>query len=224
MIDKTTIVNAVMAMAGLQEQYRQIVEKKFDAFVAYLWTAQMFKFTMGSSTQATTIGTRTYTLTGEDSDLDTIHNIRYGTYRIPIPQYSIEKFEQARAGTSDDIGEPSAYCVRSVTFSGGKVFPKIELLGDPQSEVYIYYDYWKKVPSNAVSKLPDSFEILLIHHMEYLYEKDPVRRQTAIMEAEKVLFDLYKRYADMSSQRLELMEDKMEDIAKIWHLRAGFGH
>jgi hypothetical protein len=224
MIDEKTIVDAVLLSSGLNENYRKIVTVRLQGFVKALLTNQFWVFMRGSSTTTTTTDERTYTLRGADNDLDTLANVRYGTYRKLLTFESVEKFDQDRAGTSDDLSEPDSYCIRSVENAGGNIFPKIELSGKPTDDsTTIYYDYWKKVPPNIFSALPDAFQEYIINYMEYLYLADPTQKQIRKSESAKMFFDLYKRYADMSSQTPEHIKLPTEEIQRILYVNSMYG-
>jgi len=217
MIEKKAIVDAVLAMAGLQENFRKIIESTLLAYVDFVLTDQKWKFMLGSDTDSTTAGTTTYTLTGASNDLDTIHSIRYGTFKIPLKQLSVEKFDQMLAGASANIGEPCAYAITSISVVGGKVYPVIEFLGSPTSVQTIYIRYWKQPMSDPLGHLPDAFGLLFLLQMQYLYDTNAVRKETWRKEAEKAFFDLYSRYGHMSSEQPETVDETLEDLVKIWH-------
>lgn len=219
MIDEKMIVDSVLAMSHMGEAYRKIVTARLRAFVKSVLTDQFWVFMRGDSTQTTTVDERTYTLRGAATDLDALGHVRYGTYRKPLTFKSVEKFDQDRAGSSADLGEPDSFCIRSVERVGGYIYPKIELSGNPtDSATTIYYDYWKRPEANLLASLPEAFEELIVNHMEYLYLIDPVQKQTRLEQGPKIFFNLYKRYADMSSQTPQRITLPTEEIARIQYV------
>jgi len=222
MIDSKKIVNSILTMAGLKEQYREIVESQLNAFARYLLSEMKWKFMLASTTDTTVVGTRTYTLTGANNDLAAIHSIRYGTWRVPLQQYDVELFDQERAGSSSDVGEPYGYAITATDIIAAHIFPIIEFLGSPTSVETIYIRYWKEVPSDPFKALPDPFEYFLNLHLAFLWDNDPMRKQGWAEEEERVLFNLHTRYAYMSSQRPELIKETLQDMVRICHVNQSY--
>lgn len=225
MINSKVIIDSIMALPGMTEQMREVVKMRLESFVMSMIGSQIWKFMIGSSTTTTTSGTRTYTLTGADNDLDTIMNIRYGTYRKPLKLMEINRFDQDRAGTSTDVGEPYSYCIRSTSNQGGAIYPVIELSGSPSdSSTTIYYDYWKKPGSNPIAKLPDDFQEYILNHMEYLYLNDAIKQNIRMTEENQLFFNLWRKYSVMSSESPEAITESMEDKYRICYGNMLYGH
>ncbi len=207
---KENLVQLVLK-TGVKEGLRPIIEAQIDAIAFELWMFP-FCFTTGSY-QVTIDGSAyTYTLKGENNELDIIKGeMRVGASYYPLKFKSVAEFDTLNTGIISK-SEITMYCIRA---TDGENFPQVTFDGNASGEI-VYYDYYRR-PSgnNPIEKFPDTFSGYVINKLLAIFIESPALKETFAGLAEKQLNILRVRYQYMSDITPEHKQMDIEEREAI---------